>query len=410
MRRIRLAVLFYRLGPYHMARLRAAASRFELTAVEYSGEDSIYSWDPIHGAQGFKRIELFQTDDFNHRPRREVIGAMDRALKAAKPEVVAVPGWGERCSLAALLWCARNKAPVVVMSDSPEWIVKRHWWKELVKHQLLTIASAGLAAGSYQRDYLGRLGLARDRIFLGFDVVDNDYFSNEAAKVRKAASEFRGRYRLPETYFMASSRFVPKKNLDGLLKAYARYRQLAASGSNNAKSPAPVPWHLVLLGDGPLRPDVIRLVSELGLEKCVHLPGFRQIDELPIYYALAKAFILASVSETWGLTTNEAMACGLPVVVSSRCGCSAELVVEGKNGTVIDPDNVEQIAGVMLRISKFPEAQLLASGQASRNIIADWGTDRFASSLESAAETALRVGPRSGTLAAKCFLNVLIGN
>jgi 1,2-diacylglycerol 3-alpha-glucosyltransferase len=404
---IRLAVLFRRLGPYHLARLRATASLFDLTAIEYSNVDSTYNWEVIPGATGFRRTTLFSNDDFHHHSRSALMGTIGEALSRTRSEVVAIPGWGDRCSRATLLWCIRNRIPVVMMSDSLQWLGQRRWWKELIKRHLLSSVSAGLAAGIQHRAYLEGLGLPGNSIFLGFDVVDNDYFIGEARKVRDAADEFRMRHQLPRHYFLASSRFVPQKNLDGLLKAYAEYRRLCT-----IHDPQPAnqqPWDLVLLGDGPLRSSIFNLRAALGLADCVHLPGFKQYGELPVYYALASAFIMPSLSETWSLSVNEAMACGLPVIVSTRCGCASELVVEARNGCVIDPKDLSEFARVMVSISRLPNESLRLMGQASSDIIANWGTDRFSSSMKSAAETALRFGPRSGTLAGRWLLNLLVG-
>src|SRR5208337_5127598 len=85
-----------------------------------------------------------------------------------------------------------------------------------------------------------------------------------------------------------------------------------------------------------------------------HLPGFKQYEELPAYYGLAGAFVHASTAEQWGLVANEAMASGLPVLVSNRCGCATELVEEGRNGFAFDPENVEQLAGFMRRLGCGP--------------------------------------------------------
>jgi glycosyltransferase involved in cell wall biosynthesis len=81
-----------------------------------------------------------------------------------------------------------------------------------------------------------------------------------------------GEEQLPEKYFLASARFIEKKNLPRLIQAYARYHELATKSEiENRKSEI---WSLVLLGDGPLRPCILNLRSSLGLDACVHLPGF----------------------------------------------------------------------------------------------------------------------------------------
>jgi glycosyltransferase involved in cell wall biosynthesis len=118
------------------------------------------------------------------------------------------------------------------------------------------------------------------------------------------------------------------------------------------------------------------------------MPGFKQYEELPEYYANAGAFIHASTTEQWGLVVNEAMASGLPVLVSNRCGCAADLVKEGVNGWTFDPTNEEQMADLMLRISS-DEEQRKEMGSKSREIIAEWGPARFASGISSAIDVAL---------------------
>ena len=128
-----------------------------------------------------------------------------------------------------------------------------------------------------------------DRIFLGYDAVDNCFFSEEARKIGAGSSELGDN---GKPYFLASARFIEKKNLPRLLRAYALYRKraLALNGSGSV-------FDLVLLGDGVLRSELETLRSELGLADCVQMPGFKQYEELPAYYAHAGAFIHASTTE-----------------------------------------------------------------------------------------------------------------
>jgi glycosyltransferase involved in cell wall biosynthesis len=150
-----------------------------------------------------------------------------------------------------------------------------------------------------------------------------------------------------------------------------------------------------LLGDGHLRETLNSQLSTLNLHDHVLLPGFKQYDELPAYYALASAFIHASTVEQWGLVVNEAMASGLPVLVSNRCGCAQDLVQEGVNGFTFDPRDIEQLANLILRVSdlRFPISDF---GTASQRIIAAWGPERFANGLRDAVATAQK-NPRSRT-------------
>ncbi len=384
-KKLRVAVLFHRLGPYHHARLQAAARRMQVTAVEFSDVDRMYAWDPMDGAMGFERVKLFANEAVEKLSARRIRHRIHETLARIQPQAVAIPGWSDRCALAALDWCAKQKVPAVVMSESTAWDFNRQKIKEGIKGRLLKLFGSALVGGRAHAEYLKKLGFPSDRIFTGYDTVDNDYFQEQSGQFRSRAGELRRQHNLPERFFLASARFVPKKNLDGLVEAYARYRQLwlAQDGANGAK-----PWDLVIMGDGPLREALVGRIRALGLGENVLLRGFKQYQELPLFYALASAFIHPSITEQWGLVVNEAMACGLPVLVSCRCGCAGDLVEEGLNGFTFDPGDTLQMARLMLRCGQ-PDQDLAAMGRRSRFAISKWGTDHFAQGLEQAALAAI---------------------
>ena len=428
----RVAVLFRRLGPYHHARLNAAGKLMEIFGVEACGMEDTYAWEKVSGARAFTRITLTDRHDQNRSWKREVHREIGRALHQTKPQVVAIPGWSFTDALSALSWCLQTNTPAVMMSESTEWDERRVPWKEWLKRRLIHLCSAALAGGTPHVDYLKKLGLPPERIFLGYDAVDNRYFEEKAEmlKTEMLKVESRKKYGLPEKYFLASARFVEKKNLLRLLQAYARYRALARrseiedrKSENTSPRPSPqggegdAPWDLVLLGDGPLRSSIFHLRSSLGLEDHVQMPGFKQYDELPVYYGLASAFVHASATEQWGLVVNEAMASGLPVLVSNRCGCAMDLVKDGVNGFTFDPHNVEQLASLMFKLSTLNSlagrseaktAPLSTLGAASREIISSWGPERFADGLVRAVKMALTTPRPQPTPIDRLLLRVLL--
>jgi len=402
-----VAVLFYRIGPYHHARLKAAGSRLRVTAVEFSNVDPTYAWDLVEGAEGFNRMMLFSGVSVDGQAARNIAHRVAEVLDQLDPQVVAIPGWHDRCSLAALQFCTARGIPVVVMSESTAWDDERTWWKEALKRRVVNLGSAGLVGGRVHADYLYQLGMAREHIFLGYDAVDNAHFATGAAKWQRLKAEARKQYGLPERYFLASARFVEKKNLARLIEAYATYRKLALTPPKSNAQPSTTPWSLVLLGDGPLRSTLNSQLSTLNLNGHVLLPGFKQYDELPVYYGLASAFVHASTIEQWGLVVNEAMASGLPVLVSNRCGCAADLVQEGVNGFTFEPLDVENLAQLMLKLSTL-NTQLAAFGAASRELISHWGPERFAEGLNQAVQCVLRVGPPKSSTVQRLILKVIL--
>jgi len=150
-----------------------------------------------------------------------------------------------------------------------------------------------------------------------------------------------------------------------------------------------VPWDLVVLGDGPLKADLCHLISDLRLNEHVHLPGFRPYDELSVYYALANAFVHASTSEQWGLVVNEAIASGLPVIVSRRCGCAPELV--NGNGSTFDPTNQHELTARLLEMASLSDEERKHLGDNSYRIASNFAPERFGEGLERAASVAMRV-------------------
>jgi glycosyltransferase involved in cell wall biosynthesis len=389
---LRIAVIFDRFGPYHIARLDAVGRRATVIGIEVAEESAEYAWSKVGGTANFDRRTLFSGTTSRAVGRSRLGHAMAFALDRAKPDVVALPGWSDWAAFAALAWCIRNRAPAIVMSASTTLDAERLWLRESAKRRIVSLMSAGLAGGSRAAAYLAQLGMRSDRIFIGYDVVDNKHFALGAADARRKAGETRTRLGLPPFYFLACSRFVPKKNLSTLLRAYARY--CADRGS--------AAWKLVLVGDGELKPALQAEAYALGIADDVVFPGFAAYHALPAYYGLASAFVLASTVEQWGLVVNEAMASVLPVLVSDRCGCAPDLVENGVNGFTFDPHDVGVLASLMVRLSR--DCDLEQMGDASARIVDKWTPNLFAENLLRAAIAARRAGPPRPSFAASLLL------
>ncbi|HPC93813.1 MAG TPA: glycosyltransferase [Sedimentisphaerales bacterium] len=397
---MRVVVMWPRFGPYHLARLNAADMQFQehdakLLALETARSEATYQWDVVDEPVAVERHILFPESDYCDLQSREIRAMVFEYFARIKPRAVAVCGWDFPESVAALRWCRRNGVPCILMSASTHRDAKRYFWKEWLKGRLVRCFSAALVAGRPQKDYVTKLGMSPERVFTGYDAVDNEYFSCQAEAVRANEQEYRARYGLPLRYFLSSNRFIPVKNLFRLLAAYAKYREGITD-----------PWDLVLLGDGELMPQMRQSIQDMHLQECVVLPGFKQYDELPAYYGLASCLVLASTSETWGLVVNEAMASGLPVLVSKACGCCDDLVREGQNGFSFDPLDIDEMAEKM-RVISHGGCDLGKMGQVSRDIIAPWGCDNFGRNLWKAAQCAVEHPVRNRDPIASILLRVL---
>lgn len=287
-----------------------------------------------------------------------------------KPDILAIAGYAEKTMLSALIWCILNKKATILLSDSKEDDAPRRWWLEKFKSFLLKGYKSALVAGKPHQDYLLNLGIKPNGIFFPFDVVGNEEF--HPTKIRHLPQP------LNKPYFLAINRFVPQKNIPFLISAYSNYRQLVGNRA----------WDLVLCGDGELRSQIEQQIAENELQDSVHLPGFLQQQELLPYFAHASCFIHSSIQEQWGLVVNEAMAAGLPVLISNRCGCFEDLVIEAVNGFGFDPENLHQLTELMDKMSSG-NIDLKIVGQASLEHIQKFSPDEFAKGLIQAAKYAL---------------------
>ena len=115
--------------------------------------------------------------------------------------------------------------------------------------------------------------------------------------------------------------------------------------------------------------------------------GFINQTDLPAWYSASDALVLPSDSrETWGLVVNEAMAAGLPVVVSDAAGCSVDLVREGENGFTYPCGDVGALTTQLARIAQVAPDERRALGDRSREIVAGFGIDVAAFATASAVE------------------------
>ncbi|MBD2445492.1 glycosyltransferase family 4 protein [Dolichospermum sp. FACHB-1091] len=362
-----IAILFANYGPYHIARVastyHACKSRgWNVFGIQLARSEEEYPWQTQAEQFPCEIISVINDCPLEKSKPTDLFGKLISLLNQTNPDAIAISGYARPAMLVALLWCIWHRKTAILLSETTENDEPRSLWKEKIKKFIITRYKAALVGGQPQKRYLIKLGMPSDAIFLGYDVVGNDVFHPDQIKSLSCP--------LDKPFFLAINRFVTKKNLPFLLSAYANYRQLVATSA----------WDLVLCGDGELRLQIEELINQLQIQDSVHLPGFLQQDQLLPYFAYAKCFIHASVQEQWGLVVNEAMAAGLPVLISNRCGCYEDLIIEGVNGFGFDPENTQQLTNLMLKISS-EDIDLHSIGNAALAHIQKFSPDYFAQGL-----------------------------
>jgi glycosyltransferase involved in cell wall biosynthesis len=183
------------------------------------------------------------------------------------------------------------------------------------------------------RDCVDLLGAPCDHVRVVYCGVDAAFHRPADADL----AAFRTAKELDRPFLLFVGTLEPRKNLWALLKAFAQARQ------------GGLEHHLVVVGGaGWMFEDMLRRVSEQGLDKNVRFAGYARADEMPLWYGAADAFVYPSLLEGFGLPIAEAMACGTPVITSS---VSSMPEVGGDAAAYVDPTNVEDIAGRLCEIA-----------------------------------------------------------
>ena len=321
-------IVLHRVGPYHHARFQAAASALPcpLVVLQTRPQSQEYPWSFVVEGAAYTLSSLEGALSPEQDPPRSVVRhQLEQLLKRYQPSVIVSVGWADRAYLQLMQLAQQRFVPLVVVSDSRRQDSARSPWKEWLKRQLIRGYSAGIVAGSQSGSYLRELGMNPDAIHHPWDVVDNELIAHLAAE---SASESLSKAERP---FLCVGRFIPEKNHELLLQAFSSYQ------SNGGMRP------LLLIGHGPLEHQIRLLCQQLPRPNAVRFAPFVQLEHLAHHYGQSHALVLASRKDTWALVVNEAMAAGLPVIVSSACGCTNDLVIHNKTGWIFNFNDAEDL-------------------------------------------------------------------
>lgn len=299
------------------------------------------------------------------------------ALTAERPQAVIIGGYALPTNQLAMLWCRRHRVPYLLLWESHD-LNERPPLRRAVawgpSAAALQGAAGVLPASSLARERLIRSGFPAERLH----VLPN------APDVRRIAASVP----LPDRpsdgppTFLYSGRLVADKDLPTLLHAFAGVQREIPDAQ------------LAIVGGGPLESELKELSAGLGLRH-VAFKGFLQPDDLPAAYAAADVFVLPSRHEPFGVVVMEAMAAGLPVVVSTSVGCADDLV-DDSCGVVFPVGDVERLTAAMVMLGT-DAGRRRAMGRAARGAVMKWDIDYCVATIALAVERALAGADQSLT-------------
>jgi len=368
---VRVALLTEIPAPFRIAlwNALAATNDIDLRVLLLSERDPRRTYDLHRSEWRFDARVLPGRNALIRRRWIVVSRHVRRELDRFAPDVLVVGGWNQPAFFQAVRW-ARGRSPVVLWVESTTRDERPHNRAlELLKRWLVKRTAFFVVPGRAAADYVQAFGVEPRRIAVAPNAIDLTVFSNRVDEERRERTELRRALGLNGCCVLCVSRLSREKGVDVLVRSFAG-----------------VPGELVVIGDGPDRPDAERVAGEN-----VRFLGRLSRDELHRWYAAADAFALASRSETWGMALTEAAAAGLPLVASEAVGAAYDLVEPGVNGFRVPVGDEQALHEALLSVVR-DEAFRARAGARSRQLAGRHSPQRWA---EVVAQVVREVAPQS---------------
>jgi glycosyltransferase involved in cell wall biosynthesis len=313
------------------------------------GFGTAFAWDaPLTEGYACRVLRPARPGDSVHSGRFWGVNVpeMARALRESRPDVALVPGWHSVTLLRAIRECRRARIPVLYRGDTHSGAAPAGWRRLLWAPRtwaLLRLFDGYLSVGRRSRAYLERFGAPGSRIWPSPHCVDNELFARAAETYRRPDERAAARQALglrPDDWIVL---FVGK--VEANKRTVDLVRAVSQLGSRAS---------LLVAGSGELLDECRAEAERLGAR--VAWAGFLNQGAMGRAYGVADCLAMPSQGETWGLAVSEAMAAGLPGVVSDRVGCAPDLIVPGSTGEVFPVGDVEALAAAIERVRRRAEA------------------------------------------------------
>lgn len=345
-------------------------SRVGLDTYYDSGFGKSFQWD-VPLLDGYKSDFLSNKADSSGTQWGVV-----RKLLSIRPDVILLHGYNSYTNLLAILTAKALGIKVLMRGDTRKTSLhEKSRWKQFLKRMILKCIDGCVAIGKLNRQYYEELGVNPEKIYFSPFCIDNDSFNQN---MMEKDLRINARKKLSISSESKVVLFVAK-----LIKRKRAIDLVSAMELVHNKHPHA---ELIIVGSGQ-EEDVLR---KFVLVKQAHVRflGFKNQSELPEIYAASDIFVLPAESEPWGLVVNEAMAAGLPIIVTDDVGAAPDLV-EGKNtGFVYPVGDICKLAEAIDKLLSSPE-QASLMGTNAKKLIKNWDVIESADGIEHAVHKVL---------------------
>jgi len=286
----------------------------------------VIAWDiPLLEGYNYTFLNNTSKDPGSHRFKGIINPKLNQEIESWGADIVWIWGWAFDSHLKALCYF-KGKIEVWFRGDStlldePIGFSIKKLARRIFLTWVYSHVDKVFYVGTHNKTYYKKHGLKETQLFYAPHAIDNNRFSDSNGEKMKKAREWRKKlgYQDDDIVLLFAGKFEPRKNpffLIDLIKSLE---------SDKVK--------LLIVGNGPLENN---LRQDLYNRNCVKFLNFQNQSNMPILYRLSDFYILPSLSETWGLAINEALASGTKVIASSFCGGTIDLINKD-NGMIFNP-------------------------------------------------------------------------
>lgn len=255
-----------------------------------------------------------------------------KQLNKDNPDMIITIGWNYLAAFIGFLFARFKNKKFVVWSGSTKY--EKSYFRTLtlpLVKLLVRFTDRFIAYGTRAKKYLIYLGADSKKINIAYNTIDTRQMMKRVEKLKSKKYDIRKEYGWDKDTKVALyvGQLIKRKGVDLLMQLVKEFRN-----KENLK--------FVLVGYGPLEESIKEFVDKNRLDN-LKLAGFVKNEDIMKYYVSSDIFLLLSREETWGLVVNEAMCAALPIIVSTYTGVSEDLVENGVNGFVVQPENTSHI-------------------------------------------------------------------
>ena len=298
---------------------------------------------------------------------RRTYGILKTIIKF-KPDVINLTGYDDVASWIVIVFCKLRGIKTILSNESTNSDHQRSAVKEFIKKLIISQFDGFFNFGTESKKYMISLGADANKMLVNRNCVDNQKLKTIYENHLPFRKEKQSQLKVASKNFIFIGRLINYKNLIFFLESFS-------FSHNNSEND----WGVLILGNGVQKTELEEFIKERQIRN-VHFEDGVSWQEVPKYLALSDVLVLPSYSEPWGLVVNEAMACGLPVLVSEKCGCATDLVRNGENGFIFSPFNSLELSKLLLKFIN-EEVDVKQMGIASENIIKDFSPENVANEM-----------------------------